>query len=184
MISNQIEIYSGASTYAFVGMVRPQIGINTKNYFGNNYVLISNFKYALPNKDPNGGSATTSSIYIGKVFHPFKYFYIRPYVGYQHLWYGPLYNNAIGGGVKFKIVYNNFFASTHIAALYGISGTVGYHLKHPGNLYTIYGDIGYRINKSLSVFTYITQQRYVNVGSYGCNSLTYQGVGLGLKFNY
>ncbi len=182
MIYNtEINIYSGASTYTSSNAVRPLFGINAISRFGNYYIKSDTF-IALLNKDPNGTTATVDSIYLGKNFYLNKYISFSPYFGYQHLWYGNLYNNAIGGGIKGQIDYNRFYANLHITAMYGFSGTVGYDLKHPGNVYIFYSSLGYKINKQLSIYTYITQERYVNVGSYGSRSLTYRSTGLGLKY--
>lgn len=180
---SDVNVYGGASTYAFVQMVRPSFGARIKVRDGEWYVD-SGIRSTLPNKDPNGGSATTFSIYLGRILYASHHFKFSAFAGYQRLWYGGLYNNGLGGGFSGTLYYGKFYANAKIAALYGLSGTIGYHLKHPGNDYSIIGSLGVQVNKNLDAYIYLTQQRYVNAGPYGSNALTYTGAGLGLKYKF
>ena len=184
MFHTSINVFGGASSYAFTQMVRPEVGLSIKQRFGNGWYATAKMKTALPNKDPNGGVATTLAYYAGKRMTITRHLDAGLFAGYQHLWYGSLFNNAIGGGIHTGIHAGRWFASMNIAYLVGISGSVGYHLQHSGNDLLFYGRIGYRLTKALSAYVFLSQQRYVNVGRYGCNSLTYQGTGLGLRYAF
>ncbi len=174
-----VDTYGAASSYAFIQMVRPEFGASVK-YRNNGYFAKLNGKYALANKDPNGGVAATISLSAGKTVNINKYMRVGLFAEYQHLFYGNLYNNGIGGGVSGTLSYARFFAKGTLAALYGLSGDVGYHLLSAGNDYIVKGELGYRLNSNMSPYVFITQQRYIGNG----NSLTYQGVGAGLKVSF
>lgn len=184
ILHTDVNVFGGASSYAFTQMVRPEFGAGIKERLGDGWYVVSRIKTALPNQDPNGGEATTLSLYAGKRWTITRNLDAGLFVGYQHLWYGDLYNNAIGGGFHAGVHAGRWFASMNVADLAGVSGSIGYHLQHPGNDLLFYGRAGYRLTRSLSVYAFLAQQRYVNVGSYGCNSLTYQGTGLGIRYGF
>ncbi len=129
--------------------------------------------------------ATTLALSAGGKWHLNSHLYAGAFGEFQHLWYGPsLENTAIGGGIMAGVEDGPWFASMRVADLFGVSGNIGYHLQHPGTDYVFYGRAGYRISQNLSVYAYLTQQRYVDVGPYGSNSLTYQGAGAGVLFGF
>ena len=174
-----IGTYGAASSYAFTRMIQPEYGASIEA-IRNGYFAKLNGKYALANKDPNGGVAATISLSAGKTVNINKYMRVGVFAEYQHLFYGNLYNNGIGGGVSGTLSYARFFAKGILAALYGLSGDVGYHLLSAGNDYVVKGELGYRLKSNISTYVFITQQRYIGNG----NALTYQGVGGGLKVSF
>lgn len=174
-----LDVHGGASSYAFTQMVRPdfatRLGWSLKDWQSD-----LDLQYALKNKDPNGGAAFTASVSTGPVYKLGHHLVFHPYVEYQNLSYGPLYNKGLGGGLSTTINFNRIYLNGRFAALYGLNGTVGYHLLTAGNDFIFFGKAGYRLTRDSSIYAYLTQQRYVSAG----NSLTYQGVGLGLRYKW
>lgn len=97
LMNTEINVFGGASSYAFFRMVKPEVGFNMKQFLGDGWFITPRFKTAFANRDPNGGKATTFSIYAGKRWAVSRNLSVSLFAGYQHLWYGRLYNNAIGG---------------------------------------------------------------------------------------
>jgi len=179
-----IRGYGAASSYAFTQMVRPEFGAALEMENANHQYLELHARTALKNKDPNGGIATVVSVYAGDNFLH-THIGNMPltaglYAGYQHLWYGPLYNNSSGGGLRVQTRVLGLTLTAKIAALYGLSGTIGWHLSCPGNDFVFYGRAAYPVNRNLSVFAFVRQERYIGDG----NSLTAQDTGIGLQAKF
>jgi len=173
--------YGSASSYAFASMVRPEFGAALKIENAHHRYLGFHARTALKNADPNGGLASVVSVYAGDDFLHTRVVGLPLtaglYVGYQHLWYGPLYNNALGGGLRLQARIAGVTLTAKVAALYGLSGTIGWHLQCPGNDYVFYGRAAYPIGKNLSVFTFVRRERYIGDG----NTLTAFDTGVGLN---
>ena len=95
--------YGSVSNLAFSNMYQPEFGLSLKiarPHHHHEYIAIHT-RLAARNADPNGGTAGVLSIYAGDNFLHTKIAAIPLtaglYAGYQHLWYGPLYNNSVGG---------------------------------------------------------------------------------------
>ncbi|MBU2794476.1 hypothetical protein HAQ01_14035 [Acidithiobacillus thiooxidans] len=170
-----------ASDYAFTSMVRPEFGLSLKISNAQHEYMTVRARLAAKNADPNGGVAGVFSIYAGDTFLNTQIatlpFSAGMYAGYQHLWYGPLYNNGFGGGLRMQTRILGLTLTGRVGALYGQSGTVGWHLDCPGNDFIFYGRATYPISRNFSVFAFVRQERYVGDG----NSLTARDAGLGLQ---
>ncbi len=176
--------YGAASNYAFINMIRPEFGLSVKIVHGQHEYMVAHARLSAKNADPNGGVAGVFSIYAGDVFFnthvvtlPFT---AGLYAGYQHLWYGRLYNNGVGGGLRMQTRILGLTLTGKVGALYGLSGTVGWHLNCPGNDFIFYGRAAYPVGKNLSMFAFVRQERYVGNG----NSLTSRDAGLGLEAKF
>jgi len=91
-----------------------------------------------------------------------------------------LYNNGLGGGLRVQTRIAGVTMTAKVAALYGLSGTIGWHLQCPGNAYVFYGRAAYPVSENLSVFTFVRQERYVGDG----NALTAFDTGVGLQARF
>ena len=176
--------YGAAGNYAFIRMVRPEFGTSLKISNNHREYVAIHARIAARNADPNGGVAGVLSLYAGDDFIHAKIadlpFAAGLYTGYQHLWYGHLYNNGIGGGLRLQTRILGLTLTGRVGALYGLSGTVGWHLGCAGNDFIFYGRAAYPVNRHLSVFAFARQERYVGNG----NSLTARDAGLGLQAEF
>ena len=180
MLHYGLDIYGSANSYAFGRMVRPAFGASLKIEAGQHYFVKANADVMLPNEDPNGGSAVVLSLRTGRSFVVDRYARASIFAEYQHLAYGGLYNDGLGGGASVTLAYHRFFATGTVAALYGVSGDVGYHLLTPGNDYIFSGKIGYRLQSHCAPYLFIAQQRYIGNG----NALTSQSAGAGIQYRW
>lgn len=180
MLHYGLDIYGAADTYAFSTMVRPGFGAALKIEDGRHYFVKAHAGVMLPNADPNGGSAVVLSLRAGKSFVLDRRARVSVFTEYQHLQYGALYNDGVGGGVSATITDHRFFVSGTAAALYGLAGDVGYHLLTPGNDYLFSGEAGYRLPRQCSPYLFIEQQRYIGDG----NALTSRSVGAGIQYRW
>ena len=178
--------YGSVSNLAFSNMYQPELGLSLKierPHHHHEYIAI-HARFAAKNADPNGGAAGVFSIYAGSNFLHTKIAAIPVtvglYAGYQHLWYGPLHNNSVGGGLRLQTKILGLTLTGKIAALYGLSGTVGWHLNCPGNGLIFSGRAAYPVNKNLSVFVFARQERYIGNG----NALTARDAGMGLQAKF
>lgn len=179
-----VRAYGAVSDYAFVRMNQPEFGLSFRVNAPENLYLSLHGRMAAKNGDPNGGVAGVLSGYVGYTFLKTRIstipFSANVYAGYQHLWYGPLYNNGLGGGLNLQARIKKVNLTGKIGALYGLSGTVGWHLKVPGNDFVFYGRASYPISRNLAVFAFLRQERYVGDG----NSLTARDAGFGIECHY
>ena len=180
MLHYGLDIYGAANTYAFSRMVRPAFGVALKIEDRQHYFVKANADVMLPNADPNGGAAVVLLVQTGKSFTVDRYARASVFAEYQHLQYGALYNNGAGGGVSATITYHRIFVTGTVAALYGLSGDVGYHLLTPGNDYIFSGKMGYRLTHHCDPYLFIAQQRYIGNG----NALTSQSAGAGIRYRW
>lgn len=178
--------YGSVSNLAFSNMYQPELGLSLKierPHHHHEYIAI-HARFAAKNADPNGGAAGVFSIYAGSNFLHTKiatiHFAAGLYAGYQHLAYGPLYNNAVGGGLRLQTRILGLTLTGKIAALYGLSGTVGWHLNRPGNDFIFSGRAAYPVSKTFSIFGFVRQERYVGDG----NALTARDAGMGLQARF
>jgi len=174
-----LDIYGAADSYAFSRMVRPAFG-SSLNIGNGRYFVKAHAGVMLPNADPNGGLAAVLSLRTGRSFTVAKHARVSVFTEYQHLAYGGLYNNGVGGGASVMLTYHRFFVSGTAAALYGLSGDIGYHLLTPGNDYIFSGKMGYRLTRHCTPYLFIEQQRYIGDG----NALTSQSAGAGLQYRW
>lgn len=176
--------YGAVSNYAFINMIRPEFGtslkISNKHW---EYVTIHT-RISARNADQNGGVSGVFSLYAGDNFIHTEIaalpFTAGLYAGYQHLWYGRLYNNGIGGGLRLQTRILGLTMTGKVGALYGLSGSIGWHLNCAGNNFIFYGRAAYPVSKHLSVFAFVRQERYVGNG----NSLTARDAGFGLQAEF
>ena len=180
MLHYDLNLYGSATSYAFTQMILPAFGAALKIEDGRHYFARAAVDVMAANRDPNGGVACVLSLRAGKGFDLDKHVKTSVFVEYQHLQYGALYNNGVGGGVSATITYHRFFVSGTAAALYGMSGDVGYHLLSPGNDFIFSGKLGYRFKDRFAPYLFITQERYIGSG----NALTSQSVGAGIKYRF
>ncbi|MEB8536826.1 hypothetical protein [Acidithiobacillus ferriphilus] len=178
--------YGSVSNLAFSNMYQPELGLSLKiarPHHHDEYIAIHT-RLAARNADPNGGAEGVLSAYAGDKFLHTKIAEIPLtaglYAGYQHLWYGPLYNNAVGGGLRLQTKVLGLILTGKVGALYGLSGTVGWHLNCPGNDFVFYGRAAYPVNKNLSVFGFVRQERYVGNG----DALTSRDAGMGFQAKF
>ena len=178
--------YGSVSNLAFSNMYQPEFGLSLKiarPHHHHEYIAIHT-RLAARNADPNGGVEGVISGYAGDNFLHTKIAAIPLtaglYAGYQHLWYGPLYNNSVGGGLRLQTKILGLTLTGKIAALAGLSGTVGWHLSCPGNDFVFYGRAAYPVSKTFSIFGFVRQERYVGNG----NSLTARDAGMGLQAKF
>lgn len=176
--------YGAVSDYAFVNMNQPEFGLAFRVKNSLHEYLALHTRVAAKNDDPNGGAAGVLSVYVGdNLIHihvaalPVS---VGLYAGYQHLWYGSLYNNGIGGGLRLQTRIKKVTLTGKIGSLYGLSGTIGWHLACAGNDFVFYGRAAYPVTSHLSVFAFLRQERYVGDG----NSLTARDAGLGLTSTF
>ncbi len=179
MLHYDLNVYGAANTYAFTQMVRPAFGASLKIKSAS-YFVKTKADMMLANADPNGGSAVVLSLRAGRSFTVNRYARASVFAEYQHLSYGGLYNDGIGGGTSITLAYHHVFVSGTVAALYGLSGDVGFHLLTPGNDYIFSGKFGYRLQSGYSPFLFIEQQRYIGTG----NALTSRSAGAGVQFRW
>lgn len=182
--SYTLRAYGAVSDYAFVSMNQPELGLALRVSYPGNWYVSFHSRIAAKNRDPNGGVAGVFSGYAGYTVLrtsilglPFD---SSVYAGYQRLWYGPLYNNGLGGGLKLQTRIAKVTLTGRFGALYGLSGTIGWNLKTAGNDFVFYGRASYPISTNLSVFGFLRQERYVGDG----NSLTARDAGLGLMGHF
>ena len=180
MLHYDLNLYGSATSYAFTQMIRPAFGAALKIEGGQHYFARANVDVMAANRDPNGGSAVVLSLRAGKSFALDRHAKVSVFAEYQHLAYGGLYNNGVGGGVSATLTYNRFFISGTAAALYGMSGDVGYHLLSPGNDFIFSGKLGYRFKDRFAPYLFIKQERYIGRG----NALTSRSVGAGIKYRF
>lgn len=178
MLHYGLDIYGAANTYAFSRMVRPAFGAALKIEDGQHYFVKAHADVMAPNADPNGGAAVVLSLRAGKSFALDRHAQASLFAEYQHLQYGALYNNGAGGGVSVTLTYHRIFATGTVAAMYGLTGDVGYHLRTPGNDYIFSGKMGYRLTRHCSPYLFIEQWRYIGNG----NALTSQSAGAGIRY--
>jgi len=182
MLHYGLDVYGAADSYAFSSMVRPAFG-SSLNIGNGRYFVKAHADVMLPNADPNGGLAAVLSLRMGRSFTVEKHTRVSVFAEYQHLAYGGLYNNGVGGGASVMLTYHRFFFTGTVAALYGFSGDIGYHLSTPGNDYIFVGKLGYRLPARLggvSPYLFIEQQRYIGNG----NALTSQSTGAGIQYRW
>ncbi len=181
LLQYTVRGYGAVSDYAFVNMNRPEFGLAFSLKNSLHEYLALHARVAAKNADPNGGEAGVFSVYVGDNFLHTR-IVVLPlsvglYAGYQRLWYGSLYNNGLGGGIRLQTRIKKVTLTGKIGSLYGLSGTVGWHLGCAGNDFIFYGRASYPVTSHLSVFAFLRQERYVGDG----NSLTARDAGLGLK---
>ena len=180
----ELRGYGAVSDYAFNNMNQPEFGASLKISDNHRGYIVIHSRMAARNQDINGGIAGVFSIYAGNNFIHTKLLTLPltagVYSGYQHLWYGHLYNNGIGGGARLQVRISKLILTGKISALYGLSGTVGWHLNCPGNDFIFYGRATYPATKKLSVYAFIRQERYIGNG----NALTARDAGFGIGYKF